>query len=335
MKRYHETAGFYTPRDPLADLLVHLEYLASRDYSVELLVTRHGVAPTDAKSRAKKIAPHVRMAGAYVEQALLSQTEVSFLPAYYAILNLIKVYILFGPHHAELPKNRYHGAAYPGFEKDSRSLETEVIELHTKGAIPLCYRTITGRAVAKKTRLKLGDLYPYVADVSVEWKMATGRAAKLARMDVAILKGDDGRRVSVKATPFADNVKVALRQLHLRKMRKVTGLENHFLSDIESDPGVSDEKLLARHVNRQLLYLTPDSTSPISGGQLLLPEELPIALVFFHLSSISRYKPEFLSELRDSKYWPVVAAARWHGLYKFLLLFSSFVQQKTVRVNEV
>jgi hypothetical protein len=135
MLRYADIAGFQTPRDPMADLLVHLEYLAARDYAIELLTTRHGIATGDAKNRAKLIEPHVRVAAAYIEQALQSRPEVSFLPAYYAILNLTKIYILFGQHHEELSKNRWHGAAYPGFEKDSRTLGTWQIYLLIPPAI--------------------------------------------------------------------------------------------------------------------------------------------------------------------------------------------------------
>lgn len=333
MARYAELLGFHTPRDPLADLLVHLEYLASREYAVELLTTRHGVSLSDAKARAKIVGPHVRFAGAYIEQALQSRPEVSFLPAYYAILNLTKVYILFGPRHSELPRNRQHGASYPGFEKDSRSLETEVVELHPKGAIPLCYQTITGRAINRKTRIKLGDLYPYLVDVGVEWEMATGCPPKLARIEIDIQTADNGRRVVVKIEPFKGLAAPQLRALPLMKLTKAPGVEGEFVSEVETDNSITDRQLRERHVNHDLMYLNDPPLVPISARKLLLPEELPIALVFFHLSSIARYKPEFLAEMRDSKYWPVVAAARWHCMYKFLRLFSSFVQQKTVRVN--
>jgi hypothetical protein len=68
---------------------------------------------------------------------------------------------------------------------------------------------------------------------------------------------------------------------------------------------------------------------------MYLPEELPIAIALFHISSVVRYKPEFFARIRNSKYWPVVGAARQHILYKFLLLFSSFVRQETMVVRRV
>jgi hypothetical protein len=42
---------------------------------------------------------------------------------------------------------------------------------------------------------------------------------------------------------------------------------------------------------------------------------------------VTRYKPEFLERLMDSKFWPFLATSRSHALTKFLLLFWSFVHQ--------
>jgi hypothetical protein len=53
--------------------------------------------------------------------------RLRYLPAYYAILNLMKVGVLLGPRHADLPKNRTHGASYNPEGKDSRSILTEEI----------------------------------------------------------------------------------------------------------------------------------------------------------------------------------------------------------------
>jgi hypothetical protein len=72
---------------------------------------------------------------------------------------------------------------------------------------------------------------------------------------------------------------------------------------------------------------------PIRCLTILLPEEMPIVIGFFYSSSITRYKPDFPARLRDSMYWPVFVALRKHALYKFLLLFTSFVRQETFIVK--
>src|SRR6201999_963915 len=122
VNRYTEVDRVRTNLDPLTDLLAWLEYYSAMDYVVSLLTTRHGVVTAAAKSRAQLIRPHARLATQYIEQALSGPGDVAFLPIYYAILNLLKICILFGPHHAQLPANRWHGASYDGYGKFSRTL---------------------------------------------------------------------------------------------------------------------------------------------------------------------------------------------------------------------
>ena len=66
---------------------------------------------------------------------------------------------------------------------------------------------------------------------------------------------------------------------------------------------------------------------PSSTLKIFLPEELPIVCAFYHMSNIVRYNPEILGKIADSKYWPVLLTLRRHGLYKFLLLFWSYMNQ--------
>jgi hypothetical protein len=84
-----------------------------------------------------------------------------------------------------------------------------------------------------------------------------------------------------------------------------------------------------------LLYsdLTGNPLTPLSSKPLLLPQEIPIALAFFHMSSVVRYKPEFVARLRDSRYWPVVATTRYHGMLHFLRLLWSYVHQRELFIQ--
>src|SRR5437868_346652 len=121
ISRYPDFKSVTTPLDPLSDLIDWLRYLTSYEYLLDILTTRHGLLPSDAKSRAKQILPHISTAISFIDQSLTASPEVSFLPAYYALLNLAKVYVLVGPRHADLPSQRWHGVTYSGIEKDSRS----------------------------------------------------------------------------------------------------------------------------------------------------------------------------------------------------------------------
>ncbi len=79
-----------------------------------------------------------------------------------------------------------------------------------------------------------------------------------------------------------------------------------------------------------LLYTpAPEAVrTPLCSKHLLLPEELPIALMFFHMSSVVRYKPEFLERLQQSKHWPVLAVAKRHSLLRVLLLFWAHMHKR-------
>jgi len=80
------------------------------------------------------------------------------LPTYYAFLNLAKVYVLLGPKHADMPRQRFHGASYKGFEKNSQNLLTEEVELHERGALPLFYETVTRVPLGAGLRLKMSEV---------------------------------------------------------------------------------------------------------------------------------------------------------------------------------
>ena len=151
--RYEEVQWVVTQLDPLTDLVMWLEYYTAIDYVVSLLTARHGYTAAAATRLAHEVRPHARLAREYIEQALSGPTDVAFLPIYYAILNLLKICILFGPHHALLASNRWHGATYDGFSKDSQTLLTEKITVRKTGALLLFYRTTTGRTIAKDTPL--------------------------------------------------------------------------------------------------------------------------------------------------------------------------------------
>jgi len=76
-----------------------------------------------------------------------------------------------------------------------------------------------------------------------------------------------------------------------------------------------------------------DLTTPISTGPLLMPEEIPIFIAAFHLSSVARYKPLFLQQLFESRLSPLVLGMQRYVLLKFLILTWSFVHNKCLFMN--
>jgi hypothetical protein len=319
--------------DPLTDLVTWLEYYSAIDYVVSLLTTRHGLTAAAARSRARSIGPHARLAREYIEQALTGPRDVAFLPIYYAILNLVKIYILFGSHHALLPANRWHGATYAGYSKESQTLLTEKITVKPGGTLPLFYETITGQRIRKDTHLELGEIYPYLQDVSTEYQLASGESAKLTLLSFNIAKVGDQQCLGAKVRLPPGVAVPNVRQLKaLVSFRKHAAQPDVFLS--RPIAGTLPAQIRP-HLRPYLLYTDIDGSTacPISGSHLLFPEEFPIALAFFHMSSVVRYKPEFLARLKDSRYWPVLSSARRHCLLKFLVSFWAFTHRKTLIIH--
>ena len=171
IERYKASGAFLTALDPLSDLLLHLQFLNSRDYVTSLLRSVHGVSKQDALARAPSIAAHVRLADQFFQQAGSGPRDVAFVSYYYGILNLMKIYILFTPLHGQLADNRHHGASYRTAGGPGRSLPKDSVQVAKKGAIPLFYETITAAKFVPQT-VRLGDVYPYIQDVGAEWQLA-------------------------------------------------------------------------------------------------------------------------------------------------------------------
>ena len=94
--------------------------------------------------------------------------SVSFLPWYYAFLNLAKVYVILGPLYGKLSAQRRPGFGYnPNREVGDMSLMEDPKYLQRRngdpiGAIPLFYQTIIGAEFpADLCTLKMKDLFLY------------------------------------------------------------------------------------------------------------------------------------------------------------------------------
>ena len=135
--RYQNHNTVMSALNPFEDVLCWVEGLTSPIYVKELLKSRHSLqGPQTIRRRSEAVARLVHIACEYLEQAMRGPKEVSFLPLYYAFLNLSKAYIVIGPYGNELDQNRWNGASYDT-QKDVKDLDSEAIELHSGGAIHL------------------------------------------------------------------------------------------------------------------------------------------------------------------------------------------------------
>lgn len=332
--RYDQDLAFSSPRDALSDLVSHLSFCTSAKYSADLIRARHGVAGKDAVARGRRISAHMRTALDFVDQSISSRPEVAAVGCYYAILNLAKCYILASAHWSKLDSRLLHGLAYKTYVKDSHKLPTEELDLHPSGVIPTLYELIVGVSLSKQ-KVRMGDVYPYILDVGAEWELATGEAGRLASLTFEVRADPQSRRLPwvevIGPTTHALTARVFPALVGFRKWK---GSPNGFAGPPLTH-GADEMKVLQSHVRRFLLYdsHTHRSVTPVSGRRLMLPQELPLALAFYHLSSIQRYNPEFMAKLKDSAFWSVVVSLQWHGLQKFALLAWSYLQQRNVLIN--
>lgn len=309
--RYPTDQVVTSTQNGFVDVLDWLGFLCAKDYLLDVLVKVHGLAAQDAKRRAAQIAPHVRIAGEFIKQSLAGPKELTFLPAYYALLNLSKVYVLLGPRHADLGVNRTHGASYDVERKDSQTVLTEVITLHPKGVFPLFYETLTGKsAKGKKFNLQMKEVMPYISGIGHEYSLATSKPMPFCMLQFGMFNNHIMAIVNPSSVP--------VRPPYVPCLAGFTAsgnAVNHLVGSLPANPAdfATDVR---KQVKSYLFLRRRDSSAPhftfafTGHTRIEFPEEVPIWLLFFYMSSVVRYKPESFSRLRDSKYWPPLSAQR-------------------------
>lgn len=334
-RRYEVDEVVGSTQDGIVDMMDWLGFLCARDYLQDVLTKVHSLTPQAATQRTKQVVPHVRLAMGYIEQSLEGPRDLAFLPAYYAILNLSKVCVLLGPRHADLRQQRTHGVAYNADRKDSHSVLTEVVTVWPKGVLPLFYETLTGSpAPAKKFDLQMKEILPRVTGISHEYSLASGKSTLMCALQFGIAQD------RFVANVLHPNLAVGRATPQWQKLTIpcLSGFEvsqaapNQLLGPAAHQQGpVSLTSQLRQCVKTYLLLRVRDDAHShciLGKHKIEFPEEIPIWLLFFYMSSIVRYKPEFFSRLKDSKYWPQLSAARLHSFLDFLLAFWSFVHRK-------
>ena len=335
LTRYPKEEVVVSSLNHFEDVIDWLGYLTANEFVVSLLCSAHGCAVDDAKRRAAKIIPHAKYAVAYLEQVRTSPSAVSFLPAYYAILNLAKICILAGQYHFELTHhNRWHDAAYNVQAKDSHGLLTEQITLHEGGALALFYKTLTRIALTGRKKIRIGDLYPCILNVGAESSLAAGAPSAILPISFNPIR-EAGKLTVAAQVEGALPSNFSIRHVPaLRGFRQDSVNTQLFRKYVGMCPNNEVQERMRSVIDTQYLFLSQHDISLAYHGRstFKFTEEFPLALAFFHLSSVCRYKPEFLDRLIRSKYWPMLLAMRRHGLFKFIVLVWSFLNQKDFHI---
>jgi predicted heme/steroid binding protein len=328
--RYDRVESVRTHRDPFDDLCCWISGLRSVRYSRELLNAVHKFPSRTTLEPAAAVSAHADAAIQLLEQGQSAAAEVAFLPLYYALLNLAKIYVIVGGRLSDLQEQRWHGATHSGARKASHDLMTDTVSLKGRGAIPLLYTVLTGEKVPRANlTLKMSEIYRYIWDVSYEYERLYGHVLAFERVEVDF--EDDpstkGRRMVAKlpetGRPTAPKKDLRL----LSHFKPDASRPNTYVSPGVSGNVVGSQVLLLSQLRRSLLVCDSDmwgqmhTFTPVSNRLFLWPEEIPILLAFFHMSNVVRYNPEFLAKLKDSRAWGLLLVLRNHGVLKFLKLF--------------
>jgi hypothetical protein len=238
---------------------------------------------------------------------------------------------------SKLPKQRRHGITYTSINKTSGDLLDEELKINGDGALPLYYETITGNR-AQETAIRIGDVYPFISGISAEYEQVTGQhLAVVAVSDWGTHTDGVNHVARLRFDSLRDPPEPVPSQIPLAPTFREQGPNHVFAGPPFSTASLAGD--LRSQILEHLLYqprnehderaLTPSRDA--QGLQMF--EELPIALMFFHLGSVVRYKPDYLDELRQTKYWPIVAIAQRHAVLGFLTLFWEYMHKEMLFVD--
>lgn len=335
--RHGRLTTIQTPFSPLEDLASLIRGLRSEGVTKTLLRSKHGLTSADnVDDSAHQVSQYANYAVSYLEQALNGPPQVSFLPLYYALLNLCKICIIASGLRKKLQANRYHGLKY--IRKNSRSLLTERVRFYDGGVIPLYYQALTGdNWNFGGYELQMREVYPYILQVSYEYEQAFNRPCRLRKCEAKFVYNErKGLRAEVELADPAGRLRPKGFQ-DRRNYRLISGLRK-----IDEDEDVFATTWHERPFDRAiddireefrpfLLYCSAGgynvideefeharTYTPMSNRQLLLPAEIPILLALCHMSFVVRYRPRFLAKLEGSEAWSVLLALRKHGTLEFM-----------------
>lgn len=340
--RYPETISVGSHLEPLTDIVSWIQRLRSRTYTSDLLNSVHGMSTPQAVDGATKaIKVHIDSAIALLEQSFASNPQVSYLPTYYAMASLAKIMIISKGYQQHLEQQRRHGASWSGIASNPRNLLGDHITLMKDGVIPLIYKSISGTQLPldskNKRKIYLKDVYGHIVDINHEYLELTKQNPPLESITVSLEQDNHKYFVKVLLHPLLNRG-----ALPRSRYKIVQGLHRVGQTRFESVRGTKEDVLSA--FPRYLIYdaSLPNepisralTLTPVSASRLLLPEEIPLYLAFYHLSNVVRYDPERLYKFFDGEEVSLLLALSKHGIYRFLILFWSFMMNKSYQINLV
>lgn len=349
--RYPDYHIVVTRLDPLTDATQWIRGLCSEGYVQGLLAELHGLDQQQVNESARAITAHARAAMDLFDLAFgTSSSQASYLPLYYALLNLSKIVVIASGKLASLNAQRWHGVQWSGINTRSNDLLTDHVTVHEKGALPLFYRSITGamwprtasRAGADhRRRIQLRHVYPLIANLEYEYEAAYASAITLAPVTVSEdAAADNARRLQATFDGDVSPATRTKRHFPILARWKAEGdvwVTPYFQA---SSWSTAQKKLDRWGVRRYLLYETTygadaniHHSTPAWNSNFQMPEEFPLLLAIFHLGSVARYDPQRMQRLANSRAAILIATLPTQAALRFIELVWSYLHQKTVVVS--
>ncbi len=233
VKQYEKKLYASTPLSRFDDALDMISLLTVPEVVTKILRESHGVPAQRSKEIVKRISQHANTANLYSRLCLSSEPEISFLPGYYAILNLLKIVSFCGPYRTQFDNHsRWHGATHNFRDKRSRSLLTDEIRVRKGGALALYYKTLTDVEIVKDHKISLERVYRDISCISAEYTYIAGIEDKLMRVKFAADKS--GGVLNIEATveearnndwiPYQDTVRPLSFLSGFKKKARETGI---------------------------------------------------------------------------------------------------------------
>lgn len=338
-----ERSVIYTPLDPLEDLSNQLAGLRSEEYVRSVLVEKHSIPEDEVAEVTLLVGHHAINAVGFLQQAYAGPPELCFLPIYYAVLSLSKIYVLCGFGVEELRKNSHHGAHF-SMEQPSDPLD-HVIEMRSDfGVFQSFFRVLTNQK-PEWEKIDVATLLLLVPSTEFELERVLGKSPALCDLGIHIEEPDAGTfRLKVEiymrhGTPSPPSELEVLKSCKLT-WEDSTPSRDTYVGEVAEGANLHDvTPRLLQGIRRELLYFRPAPffaniiTSTPARVDFAVPEDIPLWLLFFWLSNLVRYSPEVLSSLQATKLWPILLTLRKHAVLRFLVLFWSFFHQTTFGIK--
>lgn len=280
---------------------------------------------------------------------------------YYTALNLAKAYLY--PHAPQIVANKiHHGLSYS--PSSARTHGADYVTVRP-GVFPLLYERYTGQAIPPNTKLKISSLLRQLPEISAEVSGVGWKACQSAAVlhTVAMDRGAQESWSVLAISDFAGCLRTPNQSalMHLKRSfqevdrpvgwREIFGLSPRtaiaghlvFFQSREVVPGPMDPASISRLAFQQLTpYFEPAFdgslrdgmfSKSLTGGPLPMPPSLARYAAIFYLSSLVRYRPEWLDPYSHGEFAWLYDALADNTPLRMLAAFFDLITGQTHRFD--